>query len=311
MFNTLFTSLPVIFMGIFEKDLSASTLLAVPELYTKGQRNGGFNIRVYLLWAFMASSESIIIFYIMLAIYGQILFTKDNGLQAMGALTYTAAIVFISLKMQLIELHNKSFTCALAIFLSVGGWFLWNIVLSAVYKNNVIYDVRAGLLKRFGHNVLWWLTLTVILAFCGILEITFRSIRAAWSPTDVDVFQALEQDRDIRRRFEEAAASELRQGLEGIRKRPDPKVANEAAEAKREGEIQDLLDRPRVMEEGRSEAQNLRRRHSSNEHDEDGAVATENGRGASGEVTVRHSVEIQKLLRRGFGSPRASHDVLR
>jgi len=311
MFNTLFTSLPVIFMGIFEKDLSASTLLAVPELYTKGQRNGGFNIKVYLIWVFMASSESSIIFFIMLAIYGEILFTKDNGLHAMGALTFTAAIVFISLKMQLIELHNKSFTCAIAIFLSVGGWFLWNIVLSAVYKNNVIYNVRAGLLHRFGHNVLWWLTLIVIVACCVMLEVTFRSMRAAWWPTDVDVFQALEQDRDIRRRFEEAAASELRQGLGGCPKRPSLETANEAAEAKREDEIQDLLDRPRVMEEGRLEAQVLRRRHSSAEHDDEGTMATENGKCGPGEVAVRHSVEIQELLRRGFGSPRASHDVLR
>src|ERR1700761_5485599 len=58
MFNTLFTSLPVIFMGIFEKDLQASTLLAVPELYTKGQRHGGFNMRLYLGWSFMATSEA-------------------------------------------------------------------------------------------------------------------------------------------------------------------------------------------------------------------------------------------------------------
>jgi phospholipid-translocating ATPase len=60
MFNTLFTSLPVIFMGVFEKDLAASTLLAVPELYTKGQRNGGFNFRVYLGWMFMASAEAMV-----------------------------------------------------------------------------------------------------------------------------------------------------------------------------------------------------------------------------------------------------------
>lgn len=60
MFNTLFTSLPVIFMGVFEKDLSASTLLAVPELYTIGQRNGGFNFRVYLGWMFMASGEAMV-----------------------------------------------------------------------------------------------------------------------------------------------------------------------------------------------------------------------------------------------------------
>ena len=311
MFNTLFTSLPVIFMGIFERDLAASTLLAVPELYTQGQRNAGFNIRVYLTWVFMASSESIVIFYIMLGIYGQILFTKDNGLLAMGTLTFSASIVFISLKMQLIELHYKSVTCAIAIFLSVGGWFLWNIVLSAVYRNNVIYNVRAGLLQRFGHNTLWWLTLVIIVASCVVLEVTFRSLRAAWMPSDVDIFQALEQDRDIRRRFEEAAASELRQGLEGKLTRSSLQMDKDAADRKREGEIQDLLDRPRVMEEGRSEAQALRRRHSSAEHGDGETATTDYGHSGPEEGTVRHSVEIQELLRRGFGSIRTSHDVLR
>lgn len=88
-------------------------------------------------------------------------------------------------------------------------------------------------------------------------------------------------------------------------------TVDKADEARREGEIQDLLDRPRVMEEGRSEAQVLRRRHSSFEHDDDGTVATENGSTGPGEVMVRYSLEIQELLRRGFGSPRASHEVLR
>jgi magnesium-transporting ATPase (P-type) len=57
MFNTLFTSLPVIFLGVFERDLRASTLLAVPELYTLGQRNECFNFRKYFWWMFMATCE--------------------------------------------------------------------------------------------------------------------------------------------------------------------------------------------------------------------------------------------------------------
>jgi phospholipid-translocating ATPase len=100
MFNTLFTSLPVIFMGVFEKDLSASTLLAVPELYTKGQRNGGFNVKVYLGWMFMASSEAMVVYFCMLGLYGQTLFTEDNSIFALGSITYTAAVWLIALKMQ-------------------------------------------------------------------------------------------------------------------------------------------------------------------------------------------------------------------
>lgn len=100
MFNTLFTSLPVIFLGIFEKDLSASTLLAAPELYTKGQRNGAFNFPLYLGWMFMASAEAMILFFCMLGLYGQALFTIDNSIFGLSSMTYTAAVIIINLKLQ-------------------------------------------------------------------------------------------------------------------------------------------------------------------------------------------------------------------
>ena len=100
MFNTLFTSLPVIFMGVFEKDLSASTLLAVPELYTKGQRNAGFNFKVYLGWMFMASAEAMVVYFCMLSLFGDALFTEDNSIFSLGSITYTAVVWIISLKLQ-------------------------------------------------------------------------------------------------------------------------------------------------------------------------------------------------------------------
>jgi phospholipid-translocating ATPase len=99
-FNTLFTSLPVLVMGIFEKDLAASTLLAVPELYTKGQRDGGFNIWIYLGWMAMAAAESSICFFCMLGLFGQATFTNDGSLFAMGDLTFVAVIMIISMKLQ-------------------------------------------------------------------------------------------------------------------------------------------------------------------------------------------------------------------
>jgi phospholipid-translocating ATPase len=109
MFNTLFTSLPVIFLGIFEKDLSASTLLAVPELYTKGQHNGGFNLKIYLGWTFMASAEAMVVYFCMLGLYGQASFTDDNTIYALGTLTYTAAVIIIAMKIQYVFPFSLSF----------------------------------------------------------------------------------------------------------------------------------------------------------------------------------------------------------
>ncbi len=90
----------MIFIGIFEKDLAASTLLAVPELYTKGQRSGAFNIRLYLGWMLMASSEALLIFFVMISLFGQTTFPRDNSLFAMGVLTFSACVIMISIKMQ-------------------------------------------------------------------------------------------------------------------------------------------------------------------------------------------------------------------
>ena len=98
-FNTLFTSLAVIFLGIFERDLNASTLLAVPELYVKGQRNEAFNIRSYLGWMFMAASSSIMIYFLMFGLYGEAIFTKDDSVLALGQMCFTVAVVFINTKM--------------------------------------------------------------------------------------------------------------------------------------------------------------------------------------------------------------------
>ncbi|KAI9820944.1 MAG: hypothetical protein M1832_003416 [Thelocarpon impressellum] len=262
MFNSLFTSLPVIFIGVFEKDLLASTLLAVPELYTKGQRGAAFNFKVYLWWIFMGSCEAMVIFFVMLGLYGQTIFTQDNGLYAMGVLTYTACVVLIATKILLIEMHNKSIVALLGVVLSVGGWFLWNLVLSALYKNNVVYNVRDGLLKRFGENALWWLVLILVVTACVVFEIGVASLQSAWFPTDADIFQEYEHDAGLRRRFEEAAASELRQGRDRGEAATqaedddggDDDEAGKAAsstQSVREKEIQDLLYRPRVMEGGR------------------------------------------------------------
>lgn len=99
MFNTLFTSLPVIILGIFEKDLSPATLLAVPELYRKGQLNKGFNFHIYLGWMLLASAQAVIIYFMIFTLYAPRL-TIDSGIYAMGVITYSAVITIVSSKLQ-------------------------------------------------------------------------------------------------------------------------------------------------------------------------------------------------------------------
>jgi len=99
MFNTLFTSLPVIFLGILEQDLSAATLLAVPELYSQGQRNEAFNIPKYFGWMFMATSEAMIVYFMLVSLYAWPALGRGNGIFAIGELGFTVCVVMINTKL--------------------------------------------------------------------------------------------------------------------------------------------------------------------------------------------------------------------
>lgn len=333
MFNTLFTSLPVIFMGIFEKDLSPSTLLAVPELYTLGHRNGGFNFTIYAGWVFMASAEAMLVYFLMLVMYGQATFTVGSGLFSMGALTFSACVIIITTKIQFVELHNKSITCAVSMFLSIGAWCLWNLIFSYVYTDNVIYDVKGGLLDRFGRNALWWLTLILIVISVWAFEIAVRCLKSMWMESDVEVFQELEKDPLIRQRFEAAANGESRSSPERSSRRPSEWVEESRAEMrdvprtaedqqKREVEVQELLNRPRVMfTDGSTGAGSgvRRRQHSESEENDDSTVQVEfkrrdeedeKDKGHPVSPKERRSFDVHELLRKGFGSVRRSFDVV-
>ncbi|KAL2374476.1 phospholipid-translocating ATPase [Blastomyces gilchristii SLH14081] len=322
MFNTLFTSLPVIFLGIFEKDLAASTLLAVPELYTKGQRNGGFNVKLYLGWAFMGSCEAMVVYFTMYGLFGSAIFTLDNRVFAMGLLTYTACVIIINLKLQFLEIRYRTVMAAIVIIVSIGGWFLWNIILSRRYALDAIYNVRDNFLPRTGRNLLWWVTLLLAVVAVLLFEICVTTLRVALFPTDVDHFQEFEGDLEIRKRFEEAAASELQQGwdrgkksgLETMTDLNGGDVADMEAEREREMQVQELLDR-RSAPRGRGKGKGGDGADVQMEEVELGngqAFVNGGGGGAgraaeeSGDVSSpspsRRSLDIQELLNRRFGA---------
>jgi phospholipid-translocating ATPase len=99
-FNTLFTSLCTICMGIWEQDLRAETLLAVPELYCHGQQNKGLNLWNYIRWMILGAVEGVIAWYAVWAGYGWIVPSgRDNTLYALGTLEFTVGVLWINWKL--------------------------------------------------------------------------------------------------------------------------------------------------------------------------------------------------------------------
>lgn len=245
MFNTLFTSLPVIFLGIFEKDLAASTLLAIPELYQKGPQNRGFNFQVYFAWMALAICQAMITYFLMFALYAPNL-TVDQGVYGFGVLTFSICITVINAKCQLIETHNKSLMAAISLFLSFGGWWLWNIILASLFQpdasNNVIHNVHHSLFSHFGSEANWWLTFILGVAACLLLDVAVITTRVAFWPDEDDVFREIEKSRDMRKRLEEEASDELQQGWKRGSWRGDGEVVAEGERERREMEMEEMVE---------------------------------------------------------------------
>ncbi|CDO94169.1 unnamed protein product [Kluyveromyces dobzhanskii CBS 2104] len=210
MFNTLFTSLPVICIGMFEKDLKPMTLLAVPELYTMGQKCQAFNLKIFLFWMFTAAGISVLITFLNFEIWG---FTaqSDNSIYPIGVINFTAICFLINVKCQLIETRNRNWLAFASLLISCIGWIAWCCLLPGIYGENAIYDVLVGLYHHFGRDITWWGSSLILIVFPMMIDIVCQTFRLMIWPTDADIFAELEQKDDIRKKLEFGAYNELHQ----------------------------------------------------------------------------------------------------
>lgn len=146
-------------------------------------------------------------------------------------------------------MHNKTWVPAFGWVISVGGWFMWNILLSFAFKATTkvypLYPVANGFLTRFGRNILWWLVVLLTLTSVVVLELGVSSIRKSFWPTDTDIFQVLQKDPAIRKRFEDTIKSE-EDGYGGMEMGKE----KTSMDLRGEREIQDILDGRRPSRAG-------------------------------------------------------------
>ncbi|KAH8895828.1 phospholipid-translocating P-type ATPase [Thozetella sp. PMI_491] len=177
--NTLFTSLCTIIPGIWEQDLRAETLLAIPELYIFGQRDQGLNFPRYLIWMFGAVAEGALVWSVCWASHGGVsLIVRDNGLFPLGNLVFSIGIMWTNWKLLILDAHYKTWIVIFSWAITSGGWWAWQGFLSGIYSTDVNpYDVRDGLKLRFGQDPVWWLTLLGTLGMLATIELAYRAVK--------------------------------------------------------------------------------------------------------------------------------------
>ncbi|KAI1386522.1 phospholipid-translocating P-type ATPase [Hypoxylon trugodes] len=228
-FNALFTSLCVICLGIWEQDLSAETLLAVPELYVHGQRNRELNITRFVFWIAAAATEGTLVWLGVWAAYSVFGQARDDSLFALGDLVFTVGVIWINWKIFILETHHKTAIVLGAFGVTFTGWWAWNAFLSGVYPlQSSPYPGRKGFTDNFGTDPLWWAIVFVIVLALISIELVYKTIKRnmiiagtwKWPPWKrrsledsleewgLEVWQELEQDPVIRERLRRTCMEE-------------------------------------------------------------------------------------------------------
>ncbi|CAK7202074.1 drs2 neo1 protein [Sporothrix eucalyptigena] len=176
--NTLFTSLCVIVPGIFEQDLSASVLMAVPELYAYGQQGQGLSPRRYLGWMLTAVSQGVFVWFTCWAGYGAFSDGHDWNLFALGNLNFSVCIMWTNIRLFILNTHYKTAIVLAAFGITVAGWWLWCVFLALAYTPSPSpYDVRGSFFTGYGRNLSWWVTLLVAITTLMVVELGYRAIK--------------------------------------------------------------------------------------------------------------------------------------
>lgn len=212
MFNTLFTSLCVLVIGIFDRDLKPATLLAVPELYSIGREYKAFNLKVFISWMLLAALQSVGVSFIAWHSWA-LTALRDNTTLPLGTLLFASLIIIINAKCEFIEMQNRNWLAFAAFLISVLGYGLWNVLIMMLYRSgpSKIYFADYGLFN-FGQDQSWWAALLAIPVVALLFDIVLKLIKFMIFPSDDEIFKEYEKDIDLRRQFEQRSFPYLQQG---------------------------------------------------------------------------------------------------
>lgn len=172
-----FLGLPIIMVGLFDRDLSKRTVLSRPEVYMSGLYHMNLNIKSMIGWLMHAFAYAMIVFFLPWATYAPAgpSWSPDgvvDGLSVAGQTTFTCLVLAMQLK---VALPNITTTWAwpnhLFFWLSILGYFIFLLGYSSIFSvAPQYYGVVLAMMSRAPFWFVVILTLGAGFAFDLALE---------------------------------------------------------------------------------------------------------------------------------------------
>ncbi|TVU31027.1 hypothetical protein EJB05_22691 [Eragrostis curvula] len=195
LYNVIFTALPVIIVGLFDKDVTASLSKRYPQLYKEGIRNSFFKWRVIAVWGFFAFYQSIVFYYFTAAAsrHGHGSSGKILGLWDVSTMAFSCVVVTVNLRL-LMACNSITRWHYISVAGSIVAWFVFIFIYSAIMtsfdRQENVYFVIYVLMSTF----FFYLTILLVPVIALFGDFLYLSIQRWLYPYDYQVIQEMHRD---------------------------------------------------------------------------------------------------------------------
>lgn len=205
LYNIVYTSLPVLAMGIFDQDVSDHRSLEYPKLYEPGQLNLLFNKKEFFICIAQGIYTSVVLFFVPYAVLSDA--TQNTGepladYQTFAVTTATALVIVVSVQ---IALDTGFWTIINHVFVwgSLGLYFsimfaLHNHTLFKIFPNQFHF---VGSAQRTLLQPVVWLTIALATAICIVPVLAFRFLKLDLKPQLSDTVRYTQLVRQKKRKL--------------------------------------------------------------------------------------------------------------
>ncbi|KAJ0088218.1 hypothetical protein Patl1_31560 [Pistacia atlantica] len=181
-YSVIYTSVPTIFVGILDKDLSHRTLLQYPKLYGAGHRQEAYNM--HLFWITMCDTlwQSLVLFYIPLYVYKE----STIDIWSMGSLWTLAVVILVSIHLAM-DIQRWIFVTHAAVWGSIVITYACMVVLDSVPILPNYWTIY-----NLAKSPTYWLTILLIIIVALLPRFLFKAVHQHFWPSDIQIAREAE-----------------------------------------------------------------------------------------------------------------------
>ncbi|XP_054872761.1 probable phospholipid-transporting ATPase IA isoform X3 [Amphiprion ocellaris] len=194
LYNVIFTALPPLTLGIFERSCRKENMLKYPELYKTSQNAMGFNTKVFWAHCLNGLFHSVILFWFPLkafqhdTVFGN---GRTPDYLLLGNMVYTFVVITVCLKAGL-ETSSWTMFSHIAIWGSIGLWVVFFIIYSSLWPLIPLAPDMSGEADMMFRSGVFWMGLFFIPVTSLVFDVAYKVVKKACFKTLVDEVQELE-----------------------------------------------------------------------------------------------------------------------